>query len=244
MFQKMLFLMLALIIYLGCNYNDTTSAPESPINMPPVIDELLLPESVEAGAETHLQVVKHDPENDALTVNWRVSEGSLDTINEIWTAPKHETTVEITVFVSDGSNKAVSTMGSVQVISMPTLPTPDDQGNQGENTGPNNVVVNPLNGVVEVGDCVIVTNTGVKRLRIRNPPGVDQDIENIIGSAGDGATGTVIDGPMLGDGFAWWQIEWDANEKVGFNPGEPCCIGWSAEETLDGIRLLTEDQCR
>ena len=92
---------------------------------------------------------------------------------------------------------------------------------------------------LRVGDRVKVTNTGNLRLFIRDPPRFEKDRRNVIGSAADGATGTILEGPVHRDGFTWWRVEWDANEKVGFNEGVPCCIGWSAE--VDGnIKLLTK----
>ena len=79
-----------------------------------------------------------------------------------------------------------------------------------------------------------------KRLRIRNPAGIE---EAIIGSTGDGATGTILNGPALGDGWTWWEIAWDNNGKVGFNEGEEYCIGWSAETDRYGnVRYLTETE--
>lgn len=99
-----------------------------------------------------------------------------------------------------------------------------------------------IDGILERGSRVKVTNTIVngvdKRLRIRNPAGIESPI---IGSAAEGATGTILDGPGLGDGWAWWEIAWDDNGKVAFNEGQKCCIGWSAETDFDqNVRYLTE----
>ena len=59
-----------------------------------------------------------------------------------------------------------------------------------------------VDGKLEKGSRVKVTNTIVdgvdKKLRIRNPAGIDSEI---IGSAADGATGTIIDGLQIGDGW-------------------------------------------
>ena len=113
-------------------------------------------------------------------------------------------------------------------------PTPEPtNGNEAED-----IVVNEG---LQVGDRVKVTNTGIKGLRIRNPPGVEQIEDNIIGNAGEGSTGIILEGPALGDGYTWWRIEWDDNDKIRFEEGEPCCKGWSAETNkASDIRYLTE----
>ena len=99
------------------------------------------------------------------------------------------------------------------------------------------------NDGLQIGSRVKVTNTGNDGLRIRNPPGVEQIEDNIIGNAGEGSTGIILEGPGLGDGYAWWRIKWDKNDKVKFKKGEPCCIGWSAETNRAGdIRYLTKIQ--
>lgn len=99
-----------------------------------------------------------------------------------------------------------------------------------------------VDGKLEVGSRVKVTNTIVdgvdKRLHIRNPAGIEGDI---VGSAADGATGTIIDGPLIGDGWSWFQVLWDNNGKVAFGAGHECCTGWSAETDRDNVfRYLTE----
>ena len=130
--------LIVLLCCLGCG-NDTPVEPEPRINTAPKIDALILPEKVEAGSTVNLQVVTRDAENDKLTIHWQVSEGQVDIAAAIWTAPKDSTTVEITVFVSDQSNEAVSAKKSVQVI-RPEVPvvTPVPS-----NPPPNPPVVNP-----------------------------------------------------------------------------------------------------
>ena len=107
--------LIVLLCCLGCG-NDTPVEPEPTVNTAPKIDALILPQKVEAGSTVNLQVVARDAENDNLTIHWQVSEGHVDIATSIWTAPKDTTTVEITVFVSDRSNEAVSAKKSVQVI--------------------------------------------------------------------------------------------------------------------------------
>ena len=119
---------------------------------------------------------------------------------------------------------------------------PDVDPITGEPPPPEPVVPEPVDGILERGSRIKVTNTIVddvdKRLRIRNPAGIESPI---VGSAADGATGTILGGPAFGDGWKWWEIAWDNNGKVAFNEGKDCCIGWSAETSLDrNFRYLTE----
>ena len=100
-----------------------------------------------------------------------------------------------------------------------------------------------VDGKLEKGSRVKVTNTIVegedKRLHIRNPAGIDE--EKIIGSAAEGATGTIVDGPLIVDGWRWFEVLWDDNGKVAFNVGHDCCFGWSAEADKNNVvRYLTE----
>ena len=99
-----------------------------------------------------------------------------------------------------------------------------------------------IDGILERGSRVEVTNTIVngvdQRLSIREPAGIDSPI---IGSAAEGTTGTILEGPSLGDGWTWWEIAWDDNGKVAFDEGHKCCIGWSAETNFaQDVRYLTE----
>ncbi len=115
----------------------------------------------------------------------------------------------------------------------------DTNGGEMSNNGGEDPLVD---GILQRGGRITVTNTIVdgvdKRLHIRNPEGIESEI---IGSAAEGATGIILNGPALGDGWTWWEIAWDNNGKVDFNDGENCCIGWSAETNLDqNVRYLTE----
>ena len=123
---------------------------------------------------------------------------------------------------------------------VPVDPDPPDPVQPDPDPDPPDPV--PVDGKLEVGSRVKVTNTIVdgvdKRLHIRNPAGIESDI---IGSAADGATGTIVDGPALGDGWTWFQVLWDDNGKVAFGAGHECCTGWSAETDRDNVfRYLTE----
>ena len=99
-----------------------------------------------------------------------------------------------------------------------------------------------IDGKLERGSRVKVTNTVVKgvdkRLPIRESAGVESPI---IGSAAEGATGTILGGPNHDDGWGWWEIAWDDKGKVAFTEGENCCIGWSTETNFSqDVRYLTE----
>ena len=123
------------------------------------------------------------------------------------------------------------------VIDDPVVADPDDP-----------VVVEDLpvhkiiDGILERGSRVKVTNTVVngvdKRLPIRESTGIESPI---IGSAAEGATGTILGGPNHSDGWTWWEIAWDDKGKVAFTEGENCCIGWSTETNFSqDVRYLTE----
>ena len=115
----------------------------------------------------------------------------------------------------------------------------DGNGDPVQPEPPDPVVVD---GKLEKGSRVKVTNTIVdgvdKRLFIREDVGRDSDE---IGSAADGATGTIVAGPVIGDDWIWFEVLWDDNGKVAFNEGHDCCFGWSAESDInDVVRYLTE----
>ncbi len=207
MFSKMLFVMLLLVIIVGCG-DETPVAPER--NTPPTIDALILPQKVEAGAKVQLQVVKRDAENDNLTINWQVSEGSLDTANAIWTAPKRATTVEIVVFVSDRRHKPVSATRSVQVV---VTEPPVQQGQQtldpipgGQNqTQPISTPTEPepigeTTTKIFPGTALVAITPGLENISVN----VDESINEVESKYGRGtlheATGTLMfNVPRLGE---------------------------------------------
>lgn len=87
----------------------------------------------------------------------------------------------------------------------PPGPTPTPTGTPG--TGCGNFV----------GNGVTVGNTGPDRLNVRNCAGTVSC--QVIGKRDDGDTGVVIGGPVVVDGYRWWQVDWDGYETT----------GWSAE---------------
>ena len=62
---------------------------------------------------------------------------------------------------------------------------------------------------------VITQNLDVP-LRVREGPGLNYDIIELIGS---GLTGIITDGPRQANGYTWWKVEWDSVNLE----------GWSAE---------------
>lgn len=131
------------------------------------------------------------------------------------------------------------------VINDPIVTDPGESTvvNPGESTVVEELPVHKvIDGILGRGNRVKVTNTIVngvdKRLPIKNPAGIESPT---IGSAADGAIGTILNGPVLDDGWTWWEIAWNDNGKVAFNQGENCCIGWSIETNFDqNVRYLTE----
>lgn len=95
-----------------------------------------------------------------------------------------------------------------------------------------------------IGDRVIVQNAisrdgTVRGVRIRDTPEIapDNHRDNWLFN---GATGTVIGGPVEADDFTWWEIRWDAGqaeEEIICNDNP--CIGWSAE-IINGSVILAE----
>ena len=95
-----------------------------------------------------------------------------------------------------------------------------------------------------IGDRVITQNTisddgRTRGVRIRDTPEIapDNHRDNWLFN---GATGTVIGGPVEADNFTWWEIRWDAGQgedKIICN--DDPCIGWSAE-IINGSVILAE----
>ncbi len=95
-----------------------------------------------------------------------------------------------------------------------------------------------------IGDRVISQNTisrdgTVRGVRIRDTPEIDPN-NHRDNWLFNGATGTVIGGPVEADDFTWWEIRWDAGqgeEEIICNDNP--CIGWSAE-IINGSVILAE----
>lgn len=118
MFRRFLFA-LFVIILIGCEDKTDVIEPEPPPNQSPVIDQLILPDRIEANTQLKLQVITRDADKDKLSIVWEVSEGTVD--DDLWTAPDRATEVVISVHVSDGENAAVSQSKNVTVTKPVTL---------------------------------------------------------------------------------------------------------------------------
>ena len=85
---------------------------------------------------------------------------------------------------------------------------------------------------LNVGDAVVVQNTGSLGLNVRSNPWVPNDgTNNGIGNVSDGATGTIRNGTDPDAlGRTWWEVEWDASDKVRWIGQPPANNrGWSVE---------------
>ena len=114
-------LSLHIVIFSGCDqYKELT-------NDPPEVTNFTIPAEVEYGETVKLSVRGFDPENDALTYVWDVSDGTLgnDTGAEVqWTAPELPSeemgppkVVTVTVSVRDGGEEDVTKSASITVFS-------------------------------------------------------------------------------------------------------------------------------
>ncbi len=176
------------VIIISCS-GEISIKPER--NTSPTIDALILPEKVEVGAMIKLQVITRDTDGDRLIIKWQVSEGALDTANATWTAPKQATAVEITVFVSDRTHKAVSAKKTVQVISIksspqnqlpepvpqPELPPPVESKPV---IGQEKVIIIPFSGI-------IIRRPGLDDVSINIGQDIN-DLERLYGKASPGLT--------------------------------------------------------
>lgn len=97
--------LLVLGLETGCGDKDDGT---SPINHPPVVDELKAESyQLEVGEETRLTCLANDVDGDKLTYTWFLNDEALpDTGDSIsWTAPMEEGTYRIAVVVSDYEKK-------------------------------------------------------------------------------------------------------------------------------------------
>ena len=109
----MFIMMIAVLFVAGCGDDDDDTEMT---NSQPIIDRVIVPESVKAGETVKLEVVAHDADGDKLTYNWEVSEGTVDAVG-VWTVPSDATRATVLVRVGDGVNSAVtSSKISVEIV--------------------------------------------------------------------------------------------------------------------------------
>ena len=112
---SMFIVMIAALFVAGCGDDNDTEIT----NSRPIIDRVIVPESVKAGETVQLEVVAHDADGDKLTYSWEVSEGTVDAIG-VWSVPSDATRATVLVRVGDGVNSAVtSSKISVEIVAPP-----------------------------------------------------------------------------------------------------------------------------
>ena len=65
-------------------------------NSQPVIDRVIIPEEVNAGAKVKLEVVAHDVDGDTLSYTWEVTAGTVDSAG-LWSVPSDATSANVLV---------------------------------------------------------------------------------------------------------------------------------------------------
>ncbi len=111
-------LMIALLCVAGCGGEDE---PPKITNSQPVIDRLIVPAEVQAGAQVKLKAFAHDADGDALTYTWEVSAGSVDSAG-LWSVPSAATSALVSVHVRDGVNPPVTSSKKSVTITKPAPP--------------------------------------------------------------------------------------------------------------------------
>lgn len=109
-------------------HRSRTQSKEVEINLkndPPVITEIVVPESAFGGSTLEVSAKVNDPDDDALSFKWHVEDGELhsDTLKTVnWTMPIDRGSVEITLTLSDGLNKPVTKTTWVNVVHTLIIP--------------------------------------------------------------------------------------------------------------------------
>ena len=113
---SMFIVMIGALFVSGCGGGDDDTEMT---NSRPIIDRVIVPESVKAGETVKLEVIAHDADGDKLTYSWEVSEGTVDAIG-VWSVPSDATRATVLVRVGDGVNSAVtSSKISVEIVAPP-----------------------------------------------------------------------------------------------------------------------------
>ena len=112
---SMFIMMIAVLFVAGCGGDDDTEIT----NSQPIIDSVIVPESVQAGERVQLEVIAHDADGDELSYSWEVSAGTVDAVG-VWSVPSDATGATVLVHVGDGVNSAVTSSPiSVDIVAPP-----------------------------------------------------------------------------------------------------------------------------
>ena len=112
-------LMIALLCVGGCGEEE----PPEITNSQPVIDRVIVPAEVQAGAQVKLEAFAHDADGDQLTYTWEVSEGTVDS-GGVWSVPSAAMSATVMVHVRDGVNPPVASSKKSVTITKPAPPPP------------------------------------------------------------------------------------------------------------------------
>lgn len=121
-------------------------------NDPPIIDMLIIPDTVKVGERVLFQVAASDRETETLTYAWIADSGQLSQTagdRVTWTAPNTPGNVKIEIQVSDGVNEPVvqSKIIAVFVGKPPIRPI----FTLGENSNPISIDISPDQSLLAVG---------------------------------------------------------------------------------------------
>ena len=206
-----------------------------PINYRPMIVNTIAAQTLTVGDSSKTVDVSNyfrDPEGESLTYT-AVSSNPNVAITlmvgsqlTVWKLNAGNTTVAVTA--TDPGGLYITQTFNVTVTADETaIETPARPAPQGLN----------------IGDAVVVQNTGTLGLNIRSEPEVpDRNLDNKIGKAYDGATGTITAGTRPDAvGRTWWEIEWDPSDKVQWQQHLANQRGWSVE-AIGQVGLLARRQ--
>ena len=194
-------------------------------NNAPLVDRTIPDQILTVGDPSErleLPTYFRDPDDDTLTYTVVSSDPNVAIAQRagsqftVWTLNVGNTTV--TVRATDTNGLFATQAFNVTVTADETLEETPTQ--------------RPTPQGLSVGDSIIVQNTIGLGLNIRSDPWIPTDgTDNRIGRAYDEATGTIRNGtPPDAAGRTWWEVEWDASDKVRWFGQPPTNNrGWSVE---------------
>ena len=77
---SMFIVIIGALFVAGCGDDDDDTEIT---NSQPIIDRVIVPESVKAGETVKLEVVAHDADGDELSYSWEVSAGTVDAVRSM-----------------------------------------------------------------------------------------------------------------------------------------------------------------